>query len=203
MGDRGDLAVSTKPMVNAQNVALVCVTRGDVELPALFGPTGEVVIWDNAKAAEDMSVYGRYAALDMVTKDVVIVQDDDVGLSTEAIDGLLAAYEPGKIVANVPPEYRERYTDSTLVGFGAIFDRDLPAKAFARFREHVAYADEQTFRRTCDIVFTVLTPFTLVDLPFTYLPHTRAPNRMYRQPGNFEERQRMLKLAREVRDARK
>jgi hypothetical protein len=170
----------------------------------------------------DLSVYGRYAAIEHVTAPVILVVDDDVALDREAVLSLVAAYEPGKIVANMPTEYRTRYTDSCLVGFGAIFDRDLPSQAFAklgfdgrvspfieddweRFQRtqngvtfHIGNAG--ILRRTCDVVFTTLTPFTLVDLPFTYLPQTRAPNRMYRQPGNTLERQRMLELCRKVRD---
>lgn len=188
-------------MIDKDKVAVVMVTRGDVPLPALSGLTAENVVWDNATVAEDMSVYGRYAALELVTRPVVIVQDDDVLLSAEAVRGLLDAYEPGVIIANLPHEYRHRYTDSTLIGFGAIFDKDLPDKAFAKFREYAPATEEQWFRRTCDVVFTTLTPFKLVDLPFDYLPHTRAPNRMYRQPNHGLERQRMLQLARKVRDA--
>ncbi len=190
-----------------EKVAPIVVTRGDVPLGEIIDSLSGVgfadgYFWNNGGDDEDLSVYGRYAAIAEIDAPVVLVQDDDVALDREAIDGLLAAYEPGRITANLPPEYRERYTDNTLVGFGSCFDRDLPAKAFARFRERAPFTEEKFFRRTCDIVFTMLTPFTLVDLPFEYLPHTRAPNRMYRQQGNGSERAAMQKLAREVRDAR-
>ncbi len=194
-------------MIDPADVAAVIVTRGDVSLKDPLttlkrAGLGQVEVWNNQHVAEDLSVFGRYAAIELTDARAILVQDDDVQLPLDTIKKLCAAYEPKKIVANEPPEYRNRYTDSCLVGFGAIFDRNLPAHAFARFREHAAYADEQTFRRTCDIVFTTLTPFRLVDLPFAYLDHTRAENRMYRQPGNGQERQRMLKLVREVRDSR-
>lgn len=191
-------------MIEESSVTALIVTRGDVPLDAATKPLRgrfPLEIWNNATAGEDLGVYGRYAAMWEITTPVVLVQDDDVALTDEAVDGLLAAYKPGRITAILPPEYRHRYTDSTMVGFGAIFDRDLPERAFKRFRDYAPLTDEGWFRRTCDVIFTTLTPFTNVDLPFEYLPHTRAPNRMYRAPNHQLERQRMLQLAREVRDA--
>ncbi len=190
-------------MIVNEEVTAIVVTRGDVDLVPVLDPLpfDEIGVWDNSEG-EDLSVYGRYAAIEQATTKAVLVLDDDVELSPEAIEGFLRAYVPRRIVANMPREYRARYTDNCLVGFGAIFDRDLPAKAFARFREHAPFTEEKFFRRTCDIVFTMLTPFTMVDLPFTYLPQTRAANRMFRQQGNGSERARMQELARKVRDAR-
>ncbi len=195
-------------MIDPADVAAVIVTRGDVSLKDPLttlkrAGLGQVEVWNNQHVAEDLGVYGRYAAIELTDAQAILVQDDDVQLPPDTIKKLLAAYQPRKLVANLPAgEYRRRYTDSTMVGFGAIFDRDLPNKAFARFRENVTYADEEIFRRTCDVVFTTLTPFVLVDLPFTYLEHTYAENRMYRMPNHTTERQKMLHLARAVRDAR-
>jgi hypothetical protein len=184
------------------DVGAVIVTRGDVNIDRSVAPLLErmsVEVWNNQTAAEDMSVFGRYAAIWATSSPVILVQDDDVALSDEAIVGLVKAYVPGRIVTNMPREYRDRYTQHCLVGFGAIFDRDLPEKAFARFRERHPLTEEGFFRRCCDVAFTALTPFTPVDLPFEYLPHTRAENRMYRQKGHTTERLRMLELARQVR----
>lgn len=215
-------------MIPAEDVAGIVVSRGDVPLTDVLRPLeplGDVIVWNNA-LDEDLSVFGRYQAIQATGKPVVLVVDDDVALSPEAVDGLLAAYEPGKIVANMPTEYRARYTDSCLVGFGAIFERDLPRQAFNRcFSRQDAYEhigdgtrlhgrhvfwtndgvvsmSESAFRRTCDVIFTTLTPRALIDVPFQYLPWTRAENRMYRNGAYLKERQRMLELARKVRDAR-
>ncbi len=186
-------------MIYASDVARICVTRGDVPLPRTFGMTAENILWDNAMTAEDMGVYGRYAALDLTDKPVVLVQDDDVELPPDTVMALLQAYVPKQIICNMPREYRERYTAHCLLGFGSIFDKDLPEKAFARFRAKHPLTDEQFFRRTCDVAFTALTPFTPVDFPFTMLPHTRAENRMYRQPNHSLERRRMLELAKQAK----
>jgi hypothetical protein len=187
-------------MIDARDVTAIVVTRGDVDLEPVVGhlPFDEVGIWDNS-VGEDLSVYGRYEAIERIVTPVALVCDDDAQLPVDSIQSLLKAYVPGHVTANMPREYRDRYTDNCLVGFGAIFDADLPAKAFARFRARHPHTDEQFFRRTCDVVFTALTPRSLVDLPFTYLPHTWADNRMYRAKNHSLERRQMLELAKQVK----
>lgn len=213
-------------MVKADDIAAVVVTRGDVDLEPTLEPLRflrEVVVWDNSQR-EDLAVYGRYAAIEEAKGDAILVVDDDVELSAEAVTALRAAYKPGVLTANMPPEHQRRYPDSALVGFGAIFDRDLPERAFERFFPEMLNPDPadpewgrysfrsrkgyeiyfesaQQFHRTCDIVFSALTPRKIIDVPFTMLPHTWAENRMYRTPGNTEERTHVLDAARRVRRA--
>jgi hypothetical protein len=84
---------------------------------------------------------------------------------------------------------------------GAIFDRDLPSRAFTRFKNHSKHKlTEEVFLRTCDVIFTTLTPFSLVDLPAEPTEWCYAANRMYRQETHTPERTRVLKAARAVRD---
>ncbi len=210
-------------MITAADVCGIVVTRGDVGIKRVLeplAPLGDLVLWDNSQR-QDLAVYGRYAAIAETDKRAILVVDDDVALHPESVTALLAAHRPGVLVANMPEEHRPRYPSSALVGFGAIFDRDLPAQAFGRFlplglhtflgstdwaHDDVApdlgmtrRYDAARFNRTCDIVFSTLTPRRLVDLPFDHLEHTWADNRMFRQKGNSKERQDMLKLARAVR----
>lgn len=119
------------------------------------------------------------------------------------------------VVCNMPQEFRPHYPDSGLVGFGAAFHRDAPQRAFERFswrsgvgnKTWVAGASGQLypeiarFRRRADNVFTVLTPRVLVDVPKTDREMASDPNRMWKQPGHEGEKQRMIELARQVRDA--
>ena len=158
----------------------------------------DIHVHDNS-LGPDLAVYGRYALIPETDRPVVLVQDDDVILPPESITGLLAAYEPGKITANMPERFRPHYADSCLVGFGAVFDRDLPDAAFDRFKG----IDPPTWPeilRTCDVVFTALTDRVLVDLPIEILPYAYGDDRMYRQPQHNGDRRRMLELARRVRD---
>jgi hypothetical protein len=183
-------------------VSAVLVTRGDVDMTPVVEslPFDDVVVWDNSEQG-DACVYGRYAAIYEAKHPVIYVQDDDCVLAPESIETLLAAYEPGKIVANMPERFRPHYPDSCLVGFGALFDRALPEASFKRFRltSGTGWLSDG-FTRTCDVVFTALTPRVLVDVPYEDREFASAPNRMWKQPGHHGERVRMLDLARQVRD---
>jgi hypothetical protein len=114
------------------------------------------------------------------------------------------------LVANMPDQVRhDFYVDHCLVGFGAIFDRELAALAWEQFGwngwgsidtgdSRVVFPDHRFFFRTCDIVFTAFTPRKLLDLPYTDREFASAPNRMWKQPGHVGERSRMLDLVRKV-----
>lgn len=199
-------------MIPASKVTACLVTRGDVPMDQVVDslPFERVLIYDNDP---DLGVYGRYAAVAQAESSVCFVQDDDCVLDPEAFEMLLAAYEPGHVVCNLPQRFRDTgsYDDSALVGFGALFDRDLPERAFTRFalasHAHGAVAwgtdgiDRSFFDRECDSVFTMLTPRILVDAPYSDLPWASAPNRLWKQPEHNGERERMRKLVRQVRDA--
>jgi hypothetical protein len=202
-------------------VAAVIVTRGDQDLTAVvtsLPEEWEVVIWDNSREEHDLSVYGRYAAIERTDAELIYVQDDDcvVGAPQAIVDTwdemrALAEIEQTPdptafIVCNMPPEFRhEFYEEHALVGFGACFHRDVPERAFRRWdnsgvpigvaglREEIGF-----FRRTCDIVVTGLTPRVLVQVPVENLPWSYYWDRMYRQPEHQAERVRMLDLVRQI-----
>jgi len=195
------------------NVSAVLVTRGNVDLGEIIEAIHEAGIhdchvWDNSQHHADISVYGRYFGIQNTEPgNAIYVQDDDCLLEPAAIAELVAAYEPGTVVANMPAPFRhDFYADHCLVGFGAVFDRELPERAFTRFCDSGIltvenFADEARgfFFRCCDVVFTALTPFKLLDLPYTNMPWATGPDRMYRQPDHVGERARMLELARKAR----
>lgn len=214
------------------NVSAVIVTRGDCDLTPCFEPLAEagitdIVVWDNSTADRDLSVYGRYEAIGAAVGAAILVQDDDVILDAESVRSLIDAYVPGHVVCNMPQRFRDTgaYEDSALVGFGAIFDRDLPGAAFDRYfawdaREHkrpwikgvtttglgsfgfdVDPWAQAFFYRECDCVFTALTPVVLADLPYTDREFASASDRLWRQPGHAYERERMRQLVRQIRDA--
>lgn len=171
------------------------VTRGNVDITEILESWAEAelstpVVWNNADR-DNHGVYGRYLAVEEAAKAVVFVQDDDCLLNPEDILRIVDAYEPGRIVANMPQPHRKNYSDSCLVGFGAVFDRYLPERAFARFRGN--------HRQSPDVVFTALTPFTLVDVPVENLPWAYGEDRMYRQPNHVRDRFRVLQQARAFR----
>jgi hypothetical protein len=167
--------------------------------------------WAHHGGHSDLSVYGRYAAIEYASHDLIYVQDDDVIVSDPQaivdrwlydVEGEGTGYS---VVANMPQEFRhDGYTDSCLVGFGSCFHRDLPQRAFSKYAVWKSTRPEPPtpeFLRTCDVVFTTLTPRVLVDVPKTDREMASDPNRMWKQPGHVGGRTRMLELARQVRDA--
>jgi hypothetical protein len=175
-------------------VSACLVTRGDVDmtdiLAAIFDAgIRDVHLWDNS-VLDNSGVYGRYRAIERARHPVVYVQDDDCVVPPDSITELIDQYQPGKIVANMPQEHRSKYSDSCLIGFGAVFDKGLPAAAFKRMNPTIYRPD---------VVFTALTPMLWVDLPFTHQPWAFAENRMYRQKEHTQQRTQTLMRARRVR----
>lgn len=227
-----------------EQVSAIIVTRGDVPYrPVLesLPEAWEKIVWDNEggecrlrRAAEDgkfyddysvkladvenLAVYGRYAAIEYATHDVIYVQDDDVIVSdpqavvAPLVHDMYRGWGPNNgvapflvdlpVVCNMPPEFRhDFYTDHALVGFGAAFHRSAPERAFDRwwkFDFPVMRGEDSSFNRTCDIVFTGLSRRVLVDVPIEHMWYATADNRMYRQKTHIKERSRMRELVRQV-----
>lgn len=161
-----------------------------------------------ADGVPDLAVYARYAAIEYASNDLILTQDDDCIVSDpqkivrDLVDETEVAGEC--VVCNMPREFRhDFYVDHALVGFGAAFYRGAPQRAFDRFLTPATFTGpdaEDIFDRTCDIVFTALTPRVLVDVPKENLPYADDDNRMWRQPTHQAERAAMLELVRKVRD---
>ena len=174
----------------------------------------------------DLGPHGRFAAIEYAAHDLCFCQDDDVivsdpqaivnewiancvwhvipeslrpgplGYESERVDG-------EHVVANMPSEFRPHYSDSAMVGFGAVFHRDAPEKAFQRFFDYhsVMKRNDPLFLRESCRIFTTLTPRVLVDVARQDMPYASDPNRLWKQQGHLNFRERALTLAREVRDA--
>ncbi len=186
-------------MITPADVSAVIVTRGDVELAEILAslPYDDVVVWDNSQR-EDLKTSGRYAAFAECRNEIVYVQDDDHILLDHP--GLLAAYEPGKVVTNMSENWLagHDYRDNGMVGKGAIMDRGLPALALGRYL--AIWPADDLFRLWPDMIVTTLTPTVHVDLAARQLPWGYAPNRMNQRRQFRDEKRRMLKRARFLRD---
>ncbi len=244
------------------SVSAVIVTRGNVDLrPVLdsLPQQWEQVVWNNSggevgasvsvrrdprkhervpgvlsiqEVGPDLAVYGRYAAIQHASHDLIYVQDDDCIVSDP--QAIVDAWEDARakcegtewdprylwhassedirgiglgqhVCCNMPQEFRhDFYADHGLVGFGAAFHRDAPARAFALFRawevQYVSEVGRDFFHRTCDIVFTTLTPRVLVDVPKENLSYAYDDSRMWRQAYHQEERNHMFALSKKARD---
>jgi len=195
-----------------------------------FPPEWERIVWRNGERVElhwadppgsfkeldrvpDVGPHGRFSAIGYASHDLIYVQDDDVIVSDpQEIVGWYERWmatddapykEEGYVVCNMPPEFRQHYPDSAMVGFGAAFHRNAPPTAFVRFfKKHPTMAvDDPLFLRESCRAFTTLTPRVLVDVPKTDREFASDPDRLWKQPDHIEMRERMLVLAREARDS--
>lgn len=170
-------------------VSAVIVTRGDVDLAPIVAtlPYSEVVIWAGSSA----SCYGRYMAAATCTHDTIYYQDDD--LIFTAHDQLLAAYQPHRIVANMPSPWYEQAgydkLDCCLVGAGSLVPRGLPEQAFQRYLEHWPLDD--LFLTYCDQISGIINPTARFDFGYDILPYASGPDRIYTQPG-ADDRKRLV-----------
>lgn len=150
------------------NVSCVIPTRGNVDLTQVLEslPFDDIVVYDNSQRPIDLGIYARYAAIADAKHDVIVTQDDDVIIP--CWDEILERYEPGTLYCN----YKEPW-DIPWVASGAIFDADLPFKAFDRY--FAGYPMDELFtHKICDAVFGLLTDNVKVDyhghedLPYGY-----------------------------------
>jgi hypothetical protein len=158
------------------NITAIVVTKGDVDLkPVLDSLHGfdEVIVWDNMRRL-DSKVYGRFAAIQEADNEVIYVQDDDVIVQTPHL--VCGYFDPGMVVANVPPERRGFYSDGiTLIGWGAVFHRS----AVNVFDQYLAeWPMDDLFLRECDRIFTGLNHSINIDVPFQHLPYAHGLDRM-------------------------
>jgi hypothetical protein len=120
--------------------------------------------------------------------------------SRPTILGLIAAYEPGVIVANMSQGWvdgRDLH-DSVFVGAGAVLDRDIPAQSLAMYDR--LFERDELFYLYPETIITIPWQIKRVDLPLEVLPWGYAPNRMVKQPW-FEERlAESIARGRKVRD---
>jgi len=207
-------------------ISAVIVTRGDVDLTKPLKPLLDsdvlldLIVWDNAAGVVhryakkndpfkgvvghtfgDRGAFGRYAAIEYAWGDVIYFQDDDCVVQSSDLDRLVEAYEPGVLTALMPPS-RTDYTDTVLIGWGSIFDRDLPEKAFYRWRENDGDVSSEDFLIVgCDFIFPMLTPWKRLDAEHTDLPWAFNNTRTWQRRGYTETKARYLHQLRKIRDA--
>lgn len=187
----------------------VLVTRGDVNMEPILESLPkamDVVIWDNSKRPYDAGVYGRYVAIAEASRQFIYFQDDDCLLSPETFQALADAFTTSYVVGNAfdDAERLHRYRETTLLGWGALFHRDLPFKAFTKYERYFPIDEEFKRGLGAEIVFPMLTPNRTITCGVEWLdddgPVLERPNRMWKQPGFYESTRMWLERARWVRD---
>lgn len=152
---------------------------------------------------DEMSVYGRYAAVEYAHNDLIYVQDDDCVVSDPRaiVDAHLNQTHSLTVACNMPEPWASNpfYERHALVGFGAAFHRDAPKRAFRKLLSRWEPDGQRDwFHRTCDIPFTFFTPQIRVQVPHESFAYASGDDRMWRQPSHQSERQRMLDLCERV-----
>ncbi len=193
--------------LDPEKVCAVLVTRGDVDLAPILEtlPYGEVVIYDNSRRSFDWKVYGRYVAIAETQKPVIYFQDDDCLVTCH--EALLEVYEPDVVVGNMLDHHQPRlatYHDTTLLGWGALFDRGLPFKAFEQYGRFYPTDSEFKTGVGAETVFPMLSQTKTIIEGIEWLDQDgrvfQRPNRMWKQEGFYAERDFWLERAREVRN---
>jgi hypothetical protein len=194
-------------MLDPEAVCAVLVTRGDVDMNPIVDelPYGEFVIWNNS-LMKDLGLWGRYFAIGMTEKPVIYFQDDDCLVRNH--QALMDAWQPGHVVGNFRRDKaRERYYhDTTLLGWGSLFERHLPWNAWNRFVFNGGTLDPND-HLAMEFTWPVLTPTikVLVDIKeggdVEWLRDNGEdvfgrPDRMSQQPGFYEHIDRVLATAR-------
>lgn len=190
-------------MLQPSDVSAVLVTRGDVDLSRILeglAVFNDVVVWNNAER-EDWRLFGRYMGMAECERDIVYVQDDDIFLPARTIRRIVAAYEPGVIVANMSEGWaRGRdMLDAVQVGAGAVLDRDIPGKAFAKY--DTMFPRDDLFYLYTDTLVAIPSRIRRLNLPLEVLGWGYAANRMNALPDFAECLAESIRRGRAVRDA--
>jgi hypothetical protein len=173
-------------MLKPRTVTAVIPTRGDVSLGALtdhlrsYPEIGEIrfVIGDTP--------FNRYRAmLEESGSEIFLTQDDDC---VTDLRPLLDAYDRAVIVNAMTREHAAQYQgNQTLIGFGALFHRDLVSYAFYGWN----WQRDDLFYRESDRIFPTVIPHKTVFPQISILPHASAPNRLWKQPDHNSARLEM------------
>ena len=158
------------------SVSAVIPSRGDVDCSGIVARLRACPEIDDIEIVVGDSVFNRYLGAGRAQHHVVYSQDDDCLTDAGAV---IAAYRPGVIVNAMTPEHAAQYPGRiTLVGFGAIFDRDL-------IRCLDDWERDELFLRECDRVFTALNQCEFVFPEIEILPRASDARRLWRQPEHL------------------
>jgi hypothetical protein len=125
------------------------------------------------------AVFNRYVGAAAAWHDIIYTQDDDViSVPRDLID----RYRPGVIVHAMTPDHARHYQGRvTLVGFGAIFDRQLIGVLNG-------WEKDALLLRECDRVFTALNQCLSIFPDITILPCASDTERLWRDTEHVRYR---------------
>lgn len=174
-------------------IAAVIPTRGDVDVSRI-----EANLWSYPEIGEVFfevgdTPFNRYRKMMELRQnwDVFITCDDDCITDMRP---LIDAYDPDFVVNAMTPQHARQYPGrQTLIGFGAIFHRDM-LLCFERYR----WQQDALFLRESDRIFGTVNPHKTVFPSIEILPHAHNDNRFWKQPGHVSARMAMERRILEV-----
>lgn len=196
--------------MSPDQVSAVIVTRGNVDLTPVLDTLifDDVVVWDNS-VEPDLMTYGLVPAVERAKHDVIWSQDDDIVHPPENQARIIAKYRPGVLTGCMWTEWSAGayqqgilggYDDLVFYGSGAVYDRNLPARAAARYLAH--YPHDDFFRLWFSCIFGVLAPTRQLDVRFLERACASADYRMANLPYAQERKRLAIERARGIRDGK-
>ncbi len=165
-------------------ISAVIPTRGDCHIGTIVDWLRQYSEIDEIKLMIGDTPFNRYLGMESAKNEIIYSQDDDC---ITDLRPLLEAYEPGVIVNAMTPQHAAQYPNrQTLIGFGALFHRDL-LRCFSDYN----WKRDALFYRESDRIFPTVNPHKTVFPWIEILPQAHHDNRLWKQPGHIAARREM------------
>ncbi len=157
--------------ISPDDVTAVIVTRGNVPLDEILASLifPHVKVWDNSRHP-DLGAFGRYVAAAAVETPYVYFQDDDLIVLRPWQERLLAEYEDGHLVTNMPTDdYRAPGTRTYMhhlvwQGWGSVCATAQVMESHARWLAEGESIDKDYLIVGGDVIFGTLMPWKRLDI---------------------------------------
>lgn len=167
-----------------EKISLCLITKNSIYPKEILDhvsqfPWGEVLILTHSD-----SPFKKYELFNKANFDIVAYQDDDAICPWLP---LFQQYKPGIINLIMKAEHFEAYKDKRYtmgLGWGAIFPKQL-LQSLTKYT--ALYGEDELFKRETERILTYLNyPQNRIILPVMDLPSAYAADRLWRQPGHYE-----------------
>lgn len=165
-------------MLSPRSVSAVIPTRGNVDVGPIWNRLRQYSEIGEVRFVIGDTPFNRYKAMLESNAEILFTQDDDC---VTDLGPLFEAYDPAVIVNAMTPEHAAQYRGpQTLIGFGAIFHRELVRFAFERW----TWKRDDLFYRESDRIFPTVNRHETVFPEIEILPHASDADRLWKQPDH-------------------
>lgn len=155
----------------------------------------EIIVWDNTK--ENYINYGRYLGALEARNDIIYTQDDDCIVRN--LPDLFSKWDGTRIVNLMKPSHIPLYTNHTMFGWGALFDRRW-ADCLKLYTD--VHGEDEVFYRETDRIFSILAPvpFKTYEGAIEDFPSANDHYALYRQPNHESSKFLAIERAEALKD---